>query len=78
MKTTLSVIKEYMIKNKREDYTFDEIFECIEKQLSPEWAKDTSRDLDDIILNKKGEVYKLLTIEGDFIRNEDGTFKLRR
>ena len=78
MKTILSVIKEFMNKSKRDDYTFDEIFEQVEKQLSIEWAKDNSQDFDEIIINKKGETYKLLTIDGDFIRNEDGTFKLKR
>lgn len=78
MKTILSVIKSYMQKNKRDDYTFDEIFNQVEKELSAEWAKSTTQDFDDIILNKKGETYKLLTIDGDFIRNEDGTFKLKK
>ncbi|WP_022935062.1 hypothetical protein ACJA28_03085 [Mesomycoplasma moatsii] len=77
MKTILSVIKNYMEKSKRDDYTFDEIFEQVEKELSPEWAKNTSYDFDDIVNNKKGETYKLLTVDGDFIRNEDGTFKLK-
>lgn len=77
MKTILSVIKEFMSKSKNKSYTFDEIFEQVEKQLSAEWAKNTSKDFDDIILNKKGETYKLLTIDGSFIRNEDGTFQLK-
>ncbi len=77
MKTILSVIKAYMEKSKRDDFTFDEIFQQVEKELSPEWAKDTTKDFDDIIANKKGETYKLLTVDGSFIRNDDGTFKLR-
>ncbi len=77
MKTILSVIKEFMNKSKRDDFTFNEIFEQVEKELSAEWAKNDSQDFDDIIATKKGETYKLLTIDGDFIRNEDGTFKLK-
>lgn len=77
MKTILSIIKEYMSKKHRDDYTFNELFEVVEKELSPEWAKNTLRDFDETISNKKGETYKLLTISGDFIRNEDGTFKLK-
>lgn len=78
MKTILSVTKEYMQTSNKDSYTFDEIFDHIEKELSAEWAKNTAMDFDDIILNKKAEAYKLLTIEGNFIRNEDGTFKLRK
>lgn len=78
MKTILSVIKNYMEKTNRDDLTFEEIFEQVEKELSAEWAKNTSFDFDDIIINKKGETYKLLTVDGNFIRNEDGTFKLKR
>lgn len=77
MKTILSIIKEYMAKKHRDDYTFDELFELVEKELSPEWAKNTSKDFDETISNKKGETYKLLTISGDFVRNEDGTFRLK-
>lgn len=80
MKTIISVIHEYMsisLKQKS-SHTFDEIFEQVEKQLSQQWAKDNSKDLDDIILNKKGETYKLLTIDGSFVRNDDGTFSLKK
>lgn len=77
MKTIVSVIIDFMKKTKRNDLTFDEIFNQVEKELSGEWAKDTTQDFDDIILNKKGETYKLLTIDGDFVRNDDGTFKLK-
>ena len=30
------------------------------------------------ISTKKGETYKLLTIAGDFVRNDNGTFKLKK
>ena len=78
MKTILSVIKEYMEKEKRDDFTFEEIFQQVEKNLSADWAKELSQDFDEVILIKKGETYKLLTIDGDFVRNDDGTFKLKR
>ncbi len=78
MKTILSVIKEYMIKTNRDDYTFNELFDQVEKQLSGEWSKNIPGDLDNIINDKKGETYKLLTIDGNFIRNDDGTFQLKK
>lgn len=77
MKTILDIIKNYMNKSKRDDFTFDEIFEQVEKELSGEWAKSINKDFDDILIDKKGETYKLLTIDGGFVRNEDGTFKLK-
>ena len=78
MKTILSIMKEYMSKDLNREYTFDEIFEQVEKNLSHEWVKNNSMDFDDIINKKKGETYKLLTIDGSFIRNDDGTFMLKR
>lgn len=78
MKTILLVMKDYMEKSNRDDYTFNELFTEVEKELSQEWAKNTSKDFDEIVFNKRGETYKLLTIAGDFIRNEDGTFKLKK
>lgn len=79
MKTILSVIKDFMsqTKNKDNSFSFDELFEQVEKNLSPEWAKQSEIDFDDMISKKKGETYKLLTIDGSFVRNDDGTFKLR-
>lgn len=79
MKTILSVIKEFMLKdkNKGDSFSFDTLFDQVEKELSHEWAKQTDIDFDDMLLKKKGETYKLLTIDGSFIRNDDGTFKLR-
>ena len=67
-----------MEKSNSDEYTFDELFQQVEKELSPEWAKNTLKDFDEIISDKKGETYKLLTVAGDFIRNDDGTFKLKK
>lgn len=79
MKTILSVIKEFMRldQNVGNDFTFDELFEQVEKTFSSEWAKQTDMDFDEIINKKKGETYKLLTVDGSFVRNDDGTFKLK-
>lgn len=79
MKSILSVIKKFMLedKNQGESFSFDTLFEQVEKALSPEWAKRNDIDFDEIILKKKGETYKLLTIDGSFIRNDDGSFKLK-
>lgn len=79
MKTILSVIKEYMQldKNRGDDFSFEQIFEQVEKALSSEWAKQKDLDFDEIVNKKKGETYKLLTVDGSFIRNDDGTFRLK-
>lgn len=79
MRTILSVIKDFMKSDKNigDDLTFDQIFEQVEKALSSEWAKHKDLDFDEIVNKKKGETYKLLTVDGSFIRNDDGTFKLK-
>lgn len=79
MKSILSIIKDFMKKegNVGVSFTFDQIFEQVEKALSPEWAKNKNIDFDEMVLNKKGETYKLLTIDGSFIRNDDGSFYLK-
>ena len=58
-----------MNQTKRDDYTFDELFAQVEKELGAEWAKQ-KKDFDETISTKKGETYKLLTIAGDFVRND--------
>ena len=77
MKTILCIMKDYMNQTKRDDYTFDELFAQVEKELGAEWAKQ-KKDFDETISTKKGETYKLLTIAGYFVRNDNGTFKLKK
>ena len=77
MKTILCIMKDYMNQTKRDDYTFDELFAQVEKELGAEEAKK-KKDFDETISTKKGETYKLLTIAGDFVRNDNGTFKLKK
>lgn len=78
MKTILSVVKEYLTNNKYNESSFEDIFNYVEKELSVQWAKQHDKDFDEIVDIKRGEVYKLLTIDGSFIRNEDGTFSLKK
>lgn len=64
-------------KNAGKNFTFDEIFMQVEKALSSDWAKRKDIDFDEMLLRKKGETYKLLTVDGSFVRNDDGTFRLK-
>ena len=43
-----------MNQTKRDDYTFDELFAQVEKELGSEWAKQ-KKDFDETISTKKGE-----------------------
>ena len=60
-----------MNQTKRDDYTFDEL-------LTMKGVVKQKKDFDETISTKKGETYKLLTIAGDFVRNDNGTFKLKK
>lgn len=73
MKTTLSTMKTFFEINGDKPQKFDDIFNYVEKEMSPQWAQ-LDKDLEETIENKKGEIYKLLTIEGSFKLNEDDSW----
>lgn len=62
------------------DFSFEEIFEKVESVLSEKWIKNNPKFLSKELIsqNKIGETYKLLTIDGRFIRHEDGTWSKRK
>ena len=55
---------------------FDAIFDKVKEVLFDSWRAETPTELSDVeIINKKrGELYKLLTIDSRFFRNNDGTW----
>ncbi|MGL5357588.1 MAG: DNA-directed RNA polymerase subunit delta [Metamycoplasmataceae bacterium] len=75
MKTILSVIKEKM-GNTIDEFAFDDIYQEVESQLNNQW-KNQFPDLSDeqIRENKIGETYKILTIDGSFIRTPEGLWR---
>ncbi|MDK2819503.1 MAG: hypothetical protein KFW07_01570 [Mycoplasmataceae bacterium] len=66
--------------NEDRDFSFDEIFAKVESVLSEKWLKNNPKFLSKELIskNKTGETYKLLTIDGRFIRHEDGTWSKRK
>ncbi len=66
--------------NEDREFTFSEIFEKVESLLLEKWLAHNSKELskDQILINKMGETYKLLTVDGRFIRHEDGTWLKRK
>lgn len=81
-KTILDTIHSLFSDNKNEGraFTFAEIFEKVESILGPEWKSNNLKSLSNekIMENKMGETYKLLTVDGGFIRHEDGTWTKRK
>ena len=67
-------------ENKGRDFTFIEIFDYVKSALVEQWLGNNSLSLskDQLIEKKSGEVYKLLTVDGGFIRHEDRTWSKRK
>ncbi|MGL4252100.1 MAG: DNA-directed RNA polymerase subunit delta [Metamycoplasmataceae bacterium] len=80
--TILSVIHSLFNseKDKEKQFTFQEIFDNVESILSEEWNSNNTRSLskDDLKEVKMGEIYKLLTLDGSFVRHEDNTWSKRK
>ncbi len=66
--------------NEDKEFTFSEIFTYVESLLLDKWLENNSQELpkNKILTNKMGETYKLLTVDGRFIRHEDGTWLKRK
>ncbi|AWX69293.1 DNA-directed RNA polymerase subunit delta [[Mycoplasma] anseris] len=55
---------------------FAKLFDETAKILFSKWRKETIESISDekMLEIKRGELYKLLTIDGRFFRNENGTW----
>ncbi|TPR54658.1 DNA-directed RNA polymerase subunit delta [Metamycoplasma neophronis] len=73
-KTLVDVAKEVLENHTKLD--FKSLFEGVEAELFPRWRAETSPEISDekLLENKRGELYRLLTIDGRFFHNEDGTW----
>ncbi|MGL5617522.1 MAG: DNA-directed RNA polymerase subunit delta [Metamycoplasmataceae bacterium] len=80
--TILSVIHSLFNNesNEEREFTFQEIFDKVEFVLSEEWNSNNARSLskDKLRETKMGEIYKLLTLDGSFVRHEDNTWSKRK
>lgn len=78
--TILDIIQEYMFNrcSKGESVEFDDIFAEVETKLKSKWEAQTNNfDYDETKTEKIGEVYRLLTVSSDFVRNPDATWTIR-
>ncbi|WP_045433933.1 DNA-directed RNA polymerase subunit delta [Metamycoplasma canadense] len=73
-KTLLDVAEENLKNNQNLD--FSELFNSIKEILFERWRSETSETVSDeeILIRKRGELYRLLTIDGKFFRNVDGSW----
>ncbi|AHH45115.1 DNA-directed RNA polymerase subunit delta [Mesomycoplasma bovoculi] len=76
METIISIAIDFLKKYK--EATFDEIFIEIQKRLMPKWEKQLPNEsAEQILVRKRGELYKLLTIDGSFTPLGDNLWSLR-
>lgn len=62
--------------NEKKSATFNEIWEHIKETLSSEWSNSYKAKEDEINKIKIGELYLMLTAQGEFIRKADETWSL--
>ncbi|WGI36633.1 DNA-directed RNA polymerase subunit delta [Mesomycoplasma lagogenitalium] len=74
MKTMINLAKE--ILNNTKDLEFEEIFLYVKEHLYERWVKDLPKLSDEeeknLLTKKRGELYKLLTVDSNFKRLNDG------
>ncbi|PZV99857.1 DNA-directed RNA polymerase subunit delta [Metamycoplasma auris] len=77
-KTLLDVAQEVLDKRLKMD--FSKLFDQVKKILFDRWREEIDPSVDDetILLKKRGELYRLLTVDGRFFHNSDGTWTTKR
>ena len=80
--TILNTINNLFVAKENKDrfFTFVEIYNEVSSLLEEKWTKDNLKEFSKSKLteHKMGEVYKLLTLDGRFIRHDDGTWSNRK
>ncbi len=67
----------YNALKEKEKMTLKQIMAVVEKELKPKWKAERPKMLvDEIITIKIGELHKLLTINGQFLRLKDSSWTL--
>lgn len=78
MKTMLDIAIDFVYNKEHESaFEFNEIFDVVEDELRGYWIQNlVNDDLPYVKLREKkiGELYRLLTVDGRFIRNNNGTW----
>ncbi|ADE19754.1 DNA-directed RNA polymerase subunit delta [Mycoplasma crocodyli] len=81
MKTMLDLAIEFLSENKDQDYEFDQIFNHVEENLKSSWEANFVSDrnnYEQVRTKKLGELYRLLTVDGSFIRTHEGLWQLNQ
>ncbi|APJ38189.1 DNA-directed RNA polymerase subunit delta [Mycoplasmopsis pullorum] len=77
MKTMLDIAIDVVVNGTQKSYKFDTIFDEIERQLKDYWEENLvteQQSYEKLRVKKIGELYRLLTVDGRFIRNNDETW----
>ncbi|VEU62887.1 DNA-directed RNA polymerase subunit delta [Mycoplasmopsis bovirhinis] len=80
--TMLEVASKFVLDNPNQAFEFYQIFDKVEEELNDLWIKRLLFKSDDnsyeqIRERKMGELYRLLSVDKTFLRNEDGTWSAR-
>ncbi|MBN4089289.1 hypothetical protein OF364_01420 [Mycoplasma enhydrae] len=73
-KTLLNIAED--ILRGRKSIEFNALFDEIKEILFERWRNETDPNVNDeqLLLKKRGELYRLLTVDGKFFHNADGTW----
>ncbi|TCG10646.1 DNA-directed RNA polymerase subunit delta [Mycoplasma todarodis] len=67
----------YEILSEVDKQTLKQIYAVVAKELKPRWKEEQSHlSVPEIETNKLGELYKLLTVDGRFLRTKEGSWTL--
>lgn len=82
MKTMLDIVSEFAYEQCQNNLFIDfyVLFEKVESELKTKWqieADEKNKEYSEIRINKLGELYRLLTVDSNFIRNEKGEWSIR-
>lgn len=80
--TMLEIAIDFVSEDYNQSYEFYEIFERVESLLKDSWIEkfvntENGKDYEKVRELKMGELYRLLTVDKEFSRNMDGTWKKR-
>ncbi|ADN68778.1 DNA-directed RNA polymerase subunit delta [Mycoplasmopsis fermentans] len=82
MKTMLSIALEYISEKSKDgkNIKFNDIFKEIKANLNDKWvaeAENKNLDFKDLETNKKGELYRLLTVDSRFVHKGNNEWTIR-
>ncbi len=67
----------YEVLAQTDKQTLKQIYTAVAKELKPRWKEEQSNlSVPEIETNKLGELYKLLTVDGRFLRTKEGSWTL--